>query len=78
MAHGVHKAVMSQDMESGERGVSLLMGRNASTRASEPQCVLFDPNILSDLQAARWWVANRHRFDKRGLGAHAYDLSVAA
>jgi len=65
-----------KDMESGERGVSLLMGRNASTRTSEPQCVLFDPNVLSDLQAARWWVANRHRFDKRGLRRSSSRLST--
>uniref|UniRef100_A0A7S4BD06 Uncharacterized protein n=1 Tax=Chrysotila carterae TaxID=13221 RepID=A0A7S4BD06_CHRCT len=53
-----------KDMESNEKGVSLLMGRNAATKTSEPQCVLFDSAIMSDLEAARWWVANQHRFEK--------------
>jgi hypothetical protein len=50
-----------KDDESGERGVSLLMGRVYSTRAVEPQCVLFDETIFSDLDAARWWAKNAHR-----------------
>lgn len=54
-----------KDSESGERGISLLMGRNADTMTTEVQCVLFDPKYLSDVQAARWWEANRRRFEKR-------------
>lgn len=50
-----------KDDESGERGVSLLMGRMYSTRAVVPQCVLFDENVFSDLDAARWWARNSHR-----------------
>jgi hypothetical protein len=50
-----------KDDESGDRGVSLLMGRVYSTRAVEPQCVLFDETIFSDLEAARWWAKNSHR-----------------
>jgi len=51
-----------KDMESGERGVALLMGRSVKTRQPEAQCVIFDPKYMSDLQAARWWSANHHRF----------------
>jgi len=50
-----------KDDESGERGISLLMGRVYSTRAVEPQCVLFDETVFSDLEAARWWAKNAHR-----------------
>lgn len=53
-----------KDEESGERGVSLLMGRCNATRTHEVQCVLFDPKYVSDLQAARWWNANGHRFER--------------
>ena len=43
----------TKDPEGGERGVSLLMGRDASTMATEVQCIVFDPKFLSDVQAAR-------------------------
>lgn len=50
-----------KDDESGDKGVSLLMGRVFQTHAVEPQCVLFDEATFSDLEAARWWVRNAHR-----------------
>eukprot|EP00967_Tisochrysis_lutea_P127763 scaffold217768_cov26-Tisochrysis_lutea.AAC.1 len=50
-----------KDDESGERGVSFFMGRVYSTREVMPQCVLFDENIFSDLDAARWWARNSSR-----------------
>mgnify|MGYP001177209733 FL=1 len=52
-----------KDTDESSKGVSLLMGRSATTQTSEVQCILFDHN-LSDLEAARWWDANRHRFEK--------------
>lgn len=58
-----------KDVEGGERGVSLLMGRSVTTRQPEVQCVLFDPHLFSDIEAARWWVSNRHRLQKRVLRA---------
>ena len=39
-----------QDEESGDRGVSLLMGRTAATGRTEAQCILFDARIYSDLE----------------------------
>lgn len=60
-----------KDMESDERGVSLLMGRSVVTKQSEVQCVLFDPKYMSDLQAARWWAANRRRFDMQAARMRA-------
>jgi hypothetical protein len=59
----------TKDPEGGERGVSLLMGRDASTMATEVQCIVFDPKFLSDVQAARWWQSNRHRFEKKKRSA---------
>merc|ERR1712167_490658 len=53
-----------KDSESGERGVSLLMGRLAHNSASEAQAVLFDEKYYTPLQAARWWQQNAHRFPK--------------
>merc|ERR1719454_900354 len=47
-----------KDSESGERGVSLLMGRLASGKHSEAQAVLFDTKYLNDLDAARWYANN--------------------
>ena len=53
-----------RDAESGERGVSLLMGRVASGTASECQAVLFDFKMLNELEAARWYQRNAHRFEQ--------------
>jgi len=53
-----------KDAETGERGVTLLMGRLAYSKASEAQAVLFDTKLMSDLDAARWWQNNAHRFEK--------------
>ena len=50
--------------EKTERGVSFLMGRSVVTQRPEVQCVLFDPRHFSELQAARWWSENCHRFSK--------------
>merc|ERR1711939_1029243 len=47
----------AKDAESGERGVSMLMGRLAAGKGSETQAVLFDTKYMSDLDAARWWGA---------------------
>lgn len=54
-----------KDSESGEKGISLLMGRSSAVGTTEVQCILFDPKHLSDVQAARWWEQNRRRFEKR-------------
>ena len=53
-----------KDAESGERGVTLLMGRLAHSKAQEAQAVLFDTKWMNDLQAARWWRENAHRFEQ--------------
>lgn len=53
-----------KDSESGERGVTLLMGRLAGGKASEAQAVLFEERHLTDLQAARWWQNNGYRFQQ--------------
>ena len=53
-----------KDAESGERGVTLLMGRLAHAKAAEAQAVLFDAKYMSDLEAARWFSANAHRFEQ--------------
>lgn len=53
-----------KDEESGERGVSLLMGRLAGKNVSEVQCILFDMSLMSELEMARWWEANTHRFKR--------------
>jgi len=53
-----------KDSESGERGVTFLMGRLAHAKASEVQAVLFDSKYLNDLEAARWWQQNGHRFEQ--------------
>ena len=37
--------------------------------ATEVQCIIFDPKFLSDVQAARWWQSNRHRFEKKKRSA---------
>ena len=50
--------------ESGERGVTLLMGRLASGKVAECQAVLFDTKYLSDLQAARWFAEHKPRFER--------------
>ena len=39
------------------------MGRLAHAKQSEAQAVLFDERFFSDLQAARWWQTNGHRFE---------------
>ena len=57
-----------KDAESGERGVSLLMGRLASGTMSECQAVLFDTKLLSELEAARWYQRNAHRFVQMWTG----------
>ena len=31
---------------------------------SEAQAVLFDTKKMTDLDAARWWESNRHRFEQ--------------
>jgi len=57
-----------KDAQSDLPGVSLLMGRLAGSKSStEVQCVLFDAKRISDLEAARWWDANKHRFVKRQI-----------
>ena len=61
-----------KDSESGERGVTLLMGRLAHSKASEAQAVLFDTSLMSDLDAARWWSNNSHRFEKAKERAEAH------
>ena len=48
-----------KDSESGERGVTLLMGRVAHSSASECQAVLFDTKYHSDIEAARWFARAR-------------------
>ena len=53
-----------KDAESGDRGVSLLMGRLAHVKTPEAQCVLFDAKHFTDLQAARWWQQNGPRFEQ--------------
>ena len=55
-----------KDAESGERGVTLLMGRlaNGLSNGPEAQAVLFETKYMSDLDAARWWANNRARFDR--------------
>lgn len=59
-----------RDDESGDKGVSLLMGRVYATRSVEPQCVLFD-EALSDLECARWWQRHQGRksFQPTKMGA---------
>lgn len=59
----VSQEFRQKDPESGERGVTLLMGRLAHAKQSEAQAVLFDERFFSDLQAARWWQTNGHRFE---------------
>ena len=59
----VSQEFRQKDPESGERGVTLLMGRLAHAKQSEAQAVLFDEKFFSDLQAARWWQTNGHRFE---------------
>ena len=44
--------------------VSLLMGRLAGKNVSEVQCILFDMSLMSELEMARWWEANTHRFKR--------------
>jgi len=56
-----------KDVQGGERGVSLLMGRSVATRQPEVQCVLFDPAVFSDIECARWWANNRYRLEKQVL-----------
>lgn len=56
-----------KDVEGGERGVSLFMGRSSVTRQPTVQCILFEPKYLSDLEAARWWAANRYRFERSAV-----------
>jgi len=57
-----------KDAGSAEPGVSLLMGRLAGSKsATEVQCVLFDVKRMTDLDAARWWEANGHRFARRKI-----------
>ena len=58
-----------KDAESGERGVTLLMGRLAAGKTAECQAVLFEQKYLTDLDAARWFTRNAHRFErvKEGL-----------
>merc|ERR1719247_3402444 len=51
-----------KDAESGERGVTLLMGRLAHGGTTECQAVLFDTQYLSDLDAARWYEHHGGRF----------------
>ena len=53
-----------KDPGSGERGVTLLMGRVAHSGVAEAQAVLFDSERVSDLQAARWWREHGHRFEQ--------------
>ena len=60
-----------KDAETGERGVTLLMGRVAHAKVSEAQSILFDTKLMSDLDAARWWTANAHRFEKVKERVHA-------
>ena len=60
----VSQEFRTKDAESGERGVTLLMGRLASGVTSEAQAVLFDTKKMTDLDAARWWESNRHRFEQ--------------
>jgi hypothetical protein len=60
-----------KDAETGERGVTLLMGRVAHAKVSEAQAILFDTKLMSDLDAARWWTANAHRFEKVKERVHA-------
>ena len=70
-----------KDAESGERGVTLLMGRLAHSKAQEAQAVLFDTKWMNDLQAARWWQSNGYRFEKakeRALAATQRAASAGA
>ena len=53
-----------KDPGSGERGVTLLMGRTAHSGVSEAQAILFDTERISDLQAARWWREHGARFEQ--------------
>jgi len=64
-----------KDAGSNERGVSLLMGRVAGTQSTQAQCVLFDSKLLSDVECARWWEANRYRFEtKQKMSIAARDM----
>ena len=49
--------------ESGERGVTLLMARLNNSTRSAVKAVLFDSYRMNDVQAARWWNSNKHRFE---------------
>ena len=60
----VSQEFRTKDSESGERGVTLLMGRLASGKVAECQAVLFDTKYLSDLQAARWFAEHKPRFER--------------
>lgn len=53
-----------KDAETGERGVTLLMGRLAGGKTAEAQAVLFESKYMSDLDAARWFGRNAHRFEQ--------------
>jgi len=57
-----------KDAESGEPGVSMLMGRLAGSKSStEVQCILFEARRMSELECARWWEAQKHRFVRRNI-----------
>ena len=53
-----------KDAETGERGVTFLMGRLAGGKLSECQAVLFESKHMTDLDAARWFARNSHRFEQ--------------
>ena len=65
-----------KDEESGDKGVSLLMGRTAATGRTEAQCILFDARMYSDLEVARWWARNGARFE-RAAQQHAAFAKMA-
>ena len=44
--------------------VTFLMGRLAGGKHSECQAVLFESKHMSDLDAARWFARNAHRFEQ--------------
>jgi len=60
----VSQEFRTKDAESGERGVTLLMGRLASGKTAEAQAVLFETERMTDLEAARWMQRNSHRFEQ--------------
>lgn len=67
-----------KDGENGERGVTFLMGRITGCPSTEVQAVLFDAKHMSDLDAARWWLSNKGRFEKAAARIEATQRRAAS